>query len=294
MTRLARRRGKKLPRYRRARIRHFLFTVGPHRVSGGRITRRHLAQEIVVREMEMASPLWPSEFDGLRIGHVSDFHLGELLPLDKAVEIVECLGEQQPDLVACTGDLVDLEHVGAGPLLEAMGGLEPPLGTFLVLGNHDELHDPDTLTGMAVDSGLTVLRNEGVNINRNGSRLLVAGIDWARSAVACARQVDLAGGEQAHLLLAHNPKAFLRATDLGVPLTLAGHTHGGQIAMKKRPNANLALTHRRSAGFFQSNGSLLYVTSGVGAWFPLRVNCPAEIAMLTVRHEEEGTEGLRD
>ncbi len=68
-------------------------------------------------------------------------------------------------------------------------------------------------------------------------------------------------------------------------MTLAGHTHGGQIAIKKRPNANLALTHRRGAGLFQSDGSMLYVTTGVGAWFPLRVNCPAEIAMLTVRHE---------
>ena len=159
--------------------------------------------------------------------------------------------------------------------------------TYLVLGNHDELHDPAGLTRAAVKAGLTVLRNDAIQINRNGSSLVVAGIDWARSAVACARYVDRAcgDGEDAHLLLAHNPKAFLRAADLGIPLTLSGHTHGGQIAMKKRPNANLALTHRRSAGQFQSNGSMLYVTSGVGAWFPLRVNCPAEIAMLTIRHQ---------
>ena len=72
---------------------------------------------------------------------------------------------------------------------------------------------------------------------------------------------------------------------MGIPLTLSGHTHGGQIAMKKRPNANLSVTHRRSIGQFQTDGSMLYVTSGVGAWFPLRVNCPAEIAMLTIRHD---------
>ena len=289
MAKLAHRRRQILPKYRRARIRNFLFTVGPNRVSGGRINRRHLAQEVVVRETEVATPLWPAEFDGMRIGHVSDFHLGELLPVDKAVEIVKCLGEQQPDLVACTGDIVDLENAQVRPLLEALGGLNAPFGVFLVLGNHDELHDPEGLVRMAVESRLTVLRNEGVSINRNGSRLLVVGIDWARSAVACARHIDRAGGEEAHLLLSHNPKAFLRASDLGIPLTLAGHTHGGQIAMKKRPNTNLALTHRRSAGLFSSNGSLLYVTSGVGAWFPLRVNCPPEIAMLTVRHAAAST-----
>ncbi|MCZ6445286.1 MAG: metallophosphoesterase [Planctomycetota bacterium] len=285
MAKLARRHHSNLRRYRRARIRHFLFTLGPNRITGGRITRRHIAQGVAIRETEMASPLWPLAFDGLRIGHVSDFHLGELLPIDKALEVVRCLGDQQPDLVACTGDLVDLENTQARPLLEALGRLDPPMGTFLVLGNHDELHDGKELAQMATDSGLTVLRNEAIEINRQGSHLIVVGIDWARSAVRCAQHVDLACGEQTHLLLAHNPKAFLRATDLGIPLTLAGHTHGGQIAMWKRPNANLALTHRRGAGLFQSDGSMLYVTTGVGAWFPLRVNCPAEIAMLTIRHE---------
>ena len=284
MARLTDRR-RKLPKYRRARIRHFLFTLGPNRISGGRITRRHLSQSVVVRELKMSTPLWPEAFGELRIGHVSDFHLGELLPIDKAMEVVECLEKQQPDLIACTGDVVDLDNGQAGTLLQALGAIEPPLGAFLVLGNHDELHDPGALSQMAAEAGVTVLSNEAVQINRNGSALIVAGVDWARSAVRCARNVDLAGGEQAHLLLTHNPKAFLRATDLGIPVTLAGHTHGGQIAMKKRPNANLALTHRRSAGLFQTDGSLLYVTSGVGAWFPLRVNCPAEIAMLTIRHE---------
>jgi predicted MPP superfamily phosphohydrolase len=287
MVKVARPRTQRLPRYRRARIRHFLFTVGPNRVSGGRITRRHLAQRVVLRETDLRSHRWPADFDGLRIGHVSDFHLGELLPIDNALEVVECLGEQEPDLVACTGDLVDLDHAGVEKLLAALGAINPPAGNFLVLGNHDELHDPVGLARAATEAGLTVLRNEAVQINRNDSSLVVVGIDWARSAVACARHVDRAcgDGQEAHLLLTHNPKAFLRAADLGIPLTLAGHTHGGQIAMRKRPNANLALAHRRSAGEFHSDGSMLYVTSGVGAWFPLRVNCPAEIAMLTIRHQ---------
>ena len=289
MAKTAPTRSRRLPKYRRARIRQFLFTVGPSRVSGGRITRRHLAQGVVLRETSMESPRWPADFDGLRIGHVSDFHLGELLPLDNALEVVECLREQEPDLIACTGDLVDLDHTGVERLLAALGAINPPAGNFLVLGNHDELHDPTGLARAATEAGVTVLRNEAVRISRNGSSLVVVGIDWARSAVACARHIDRACGDgaEAHLLLAHNPKAFLRAADLGVPLTLAGHTHGGQIAMKKRPNANLALTHRRSAGEFHSDGSMLYVTSGVGAWFPLRVNCPAEIAMLTIRHQAD-------
>ena len=220
----------------------------------------------------------------MRIGHISDFHVGELHSVDNALKAIEQLAACEVDLVACTGDVVDLHVDMAGPIVKALGAVKAQLGSFLVLGNHDELHDPETLTGMALESGLTVLSNEAVEINHHGSQLVVAGIEWAKSAVRCANLVDRACGELTHLLLSHNPKAFLRATELGVPVTLAGHTHGGQVAMKNRPNANLAISQRRSAGLFQSNGSALYVTTGIGAWFPLRVNCPAEIAIITMRH----------
>lgn len=274
---------KRRAKYRRARIRNFLFTLGPARLTGGRITRRHLAQELAVREIEASSPEWPKAFDGLRIGHVSDFHLGDLVPIERALEAVDLLGRQEPDFVACTGDIVDLHHDGAQPLLQALANIPAPLGNAVVLGNHDELHCPDTIVDAARDAGLLVLRDEAVTIDRHGEHLVVAGISWASSAPACAAHVDRVRAGPPHLLLAHNPKAFLRAAELRVPLTLSGHTHGGQIAMRNRPNANLALTHRRGAGLFARDGSRLFVTTGVGAWFPLRVNCPAEVAIVTMR-----------
>src|SRR5262249_813103 len=142
------------------RIRHFIFTSGPNRLTGGRFSRRHMAQDVIVREIEVTSPLWPEAFDGLRIGHVSDFHLGELLPLSRALSIVDQLAEQEPDLVACTGDVVDLHHHEAAPLLKGLAEIESPLGSVLVLGNHDELHCADTVSRLALDAGLTLLRNE--------------------------------------------------------------------------------------------------------------------------------------
>jgi predicted MPP superfamily phosphohydrolase len=277
-------------KYRRARIRNFLFTVGPNRLSGGRISRRHLAQDIVVRDIEIASPNWPKAFDGLRIGHVSDFHLGELLPLDRALEVVNQLAQQEPDFIACTGDVVDLHHDEAGPLLDAMAKIDAPMGAALVLGNHDELHCSDTITRLAERAGMMMLRNSAVEVAHNGHHLTIGGIDWAKSAVGCAKHVDGTCGDGVDLLLAHNPRAFMRAAEIGIPLTLAGHTHGGQIAMKNRPNVSLAFGHRHRAGLFSDGASRLYVTVGVGAWFPLRVNCPAEIAMLTMKHVEEEPE----
>lgn len=280
-------RPKRNGKYRRAKIRHFLFTVGPNKISGGRIRRHHLAQDTVVREITVSSPRWPKAFDGMRIGHVSDFHLGTLLPLERALDVIELLREQEPDLIACTGDVVDLDHHEAGPLLDAMARINAPLGASLVLGNHDELHCAHTMCKLASDAGVKVLRNEVLEVNSNGHRLSIAGIDWAKSAVACARLVDETCDSSIDLLLSHNPKAFMRAAELGIPLTLAGHTHGGQIAMKNRPNANLAISHRHRVGLFEHGPSRLYVTSGVGAWFPLRINCPAEIAMITMRHADE-------
>lgn len=281
---------KRSGKYHRARIRHFLFTVGPNKISADRIRRRHLAQDIVVREIEVASPRWPAAFDGLRIGHVSDFHLGDLLPLDRALQVVEQLAEQEPDLVACTGDVVDLHHDQAGPLLEAMAQIKAPLGAALVLGNHDELHCPDTICRLASQVGVIPLCDEAIDINRNGHHLRVAGIHWAKTAVACAKRVDAACGDFVHLLLAHNPKAFVRAADLEIPLTLAGHTHGGQIAMRKRDHKNGSGSKRYKAGLFEQGASRLYVTTGVGAWFPLRINVPAEIAMITMRHQPNAVE----
>ena len=76
----------------------------------------------------------------------------------------------------------------------------------------------------------------------------------------------------------------------GFRLTLAGHTHGGQVAVPRRPRTNLAFSHRLNSGLYREADSFLYVTSGLGAWFPLRINCPPEIAMITVRRGEAGAE----
>lgn len=275
---------KRSAKYRRAKWRHFLFTIGPNRLTGGRLLDRHHAGGVITRHIEIECPLWPRELDGVRIAHVSDFHIGDLLPLDKAVRVIEQLEEERPDMICNTGDVVDLDCIDVRPMFEAMRNLSPPLGNYLVLGNHDELDDPDLLRRMARESGITVLDNEAIRVEHESGAFTVGGIDWARTPEACSRQIDRAIGDgTVDLLLSHNPKAFDHASERGIPLVLSGHTHGGQVARKDRPDANLAIAHRRSAGLYEHGDSRLFVTVGVGAWFPVRMNCPAEIAILTVR-----------
>lgn len=271
-------------KFRRAKARHLLFTSGPNRLSGGRLFKKHFDQSIKLNEVEISSPKWPIHFDGLRIGHVGDFHLGDLMPIDRAIRAIDLIGSQEPDIVVCTGDVVDLHLDWAEELLHAMASIEAPLGTMLVLGNHDELDCARTLSSLAVNAGITLLRDTSCAIGYNGQTLHVAGIDWAKSAKACTQKVEKVCSVDTHLLLAHNPKAFKGASKLQIPLTLSGHTHGGQMAVRGRSGTNLAVTHRYSAGVYERDHSRLFVTVGVGAWFPMRINCPAEVAVVTVRN----------
>jgi predicted MPP superfamily phosphohydrolase len=270
-------------KYRRAKMRHMLFTTGPNKISQGRLFRKHFDQRINVKHIEISTPRWPKEFDGLRVGHISDFHLGDLMPMDRALAAVQILQNEAPDIVACTGDVVDLNALGAEPLFEAMAKIGAPLGTMLVLGNHDELDCVSTISNMALGAGVSLLRDGRCTINYNGSKLHVAGNDWAKSQKKCSAKVNLVCSDETHILLSHNPKAFYAAAKHNIPLTLSGHTHGGQLAVRDKPDTNLAVVHKHSSGLYARGDSRLFVTVGVGAWFPLRINCPAEVAILTLR-----------
>jgi predicted MPP superfamily phosphohydrolase len=274
-------------KFRRAKARHLLFTTGPNKLSNGRLFKKHFDQSILLHERVITTPSWPKEFDGLRIGHVSDFHLGDLMPIERAENAIDLIAKQEPDIVVCTGDVVDLHTEGAQKLFDALVAVRAPLGTMLVLGNHDELDCVATLSSLAIQSGVTLLRDSVCKVQCWGHQLHVAGIDWAKSAKKCAQKVDSVCNNNTHILLSHNPKAFKPAAALRVPLTLAGHTHGGQMAMKYNIGANLAVGHRYSAGEYSIGDGRLFVTVGVGAWFPLRVNCPAEVALLTVQNTKE-------
>ena len=270
-------------KFLRAKARHLLFTTGPNRLSKGRLYKKHFDQSTALNTVDICSPRWPKAFDGLRIGHVSDFHLGDLMPLERAKHAIQLLADQEPDLVVCTGDVVDLHVDGALPLLEALAEIDAPFGAMLVLGNHDELDCVTTLSSMAIDAGVTLLRDASCRVQSGGDILNIAGIDWAKSSNQCKKKVKQVCSNETHLLLSHNPKAFKPASSMDIPLTLSGHTHGGQMALPNKKNTNLAVAHRYSAGGYELGDSRLFVTVGVGAWFPLRVNCPAEVAVLTVR-----------
>ena len=287
-------RKKKSQQFLRAQLRHSIFTKGADRILGGRLTKAHAEQPVVAREIDVPLAQWPVAWDGLRIGQITDMHFGDLMPLQKGLEAIELLGAQNPHIVAFTGDMIDLQYEGSQPLFDALAAIDAPLGAFMVMGNHDYLDDGDAVRRMAENAGVQVLDEKTGSFMRSAFNLTdvgdgsdgefrISGIDWDRTIKALGLRIEKIASDKPHLLLAHNPKAFLRASKMNIPLTIAGHTHGGQVATAKKPGVNLAVAHRLSAGLYRRGDSALFVSVGVGAWFPLRVHCPAEVVVLTPR-----------
>jgi predicted MPP superfamily phosphohydrolase len=223
-------------KYRRARLRHVFLTVVADRLTRGHLMRRHVAQSVEERSITIMLPHWPLAYDGLRIAHISDFHVGHLMSVERATAICEGVAQLNADLIVCTGDVVDLDAHGVSPVLHALGRCKAPLGTALVLGNHDHLDDAPFLLREAHAAGIEPLSDDVLCVGSSGARLRIGGIDWDRTIRGCARRVGRVWqrGRGIDLLLAHNPKAFVGAARLGVPLTLSGHTHGRQFSLLPR------------------------------------------------------------
>jgi uncharacterized protein len=229
---------------------------------------------------------------GLRIVQLSDLHIGNGLEGRRLERLVEGVNALEADLVVLTGDLFDFDprHVEAGA--ERLGALCARLGVYGVLGNHDGYTGmelvAEALGRLAPD--MVLLRRDLVRlatpaplylagIDDPGSRFTAQGLELPELEELAAR----APGDGPVILLVHRPEAFPQAARLGFPLVLAGHTHGGQLALPTRGGRhNLAsLVTRYHRGLYTENGSVLYVNRGIGVAGPaIRINCAREIATI--------------
>ena len=233
-----------------------------------------------------ASRLAPG-VEGLRIGQLSDLHLGPNVSVKYLQRAVKLLMEKKPDLIVLTGDFVSRSSHYAKFIPPALEGIAAPLGVYAVRGNHDHWvsHPKDILDALE-QSGARVLINRGELIEKNGTALWLAGIDdvWVGQHNLAAA-LHGAPPEIPHLLLCHEPDYATEAVKLGVQFQLSGHTHGGQIRLAGRPL--LRPMHGRNfvAGLYAiADGALqLYVNRGIGAGFPpIRWGVPPEITLIEI------------
>jgi uncharacterized protein len=240
-----------------------------------------------VLEIELAGV--PAELDGLRIAHLSDFHLG--VPsrgLHAVREAVAWVEERQPDLVCITGDLVS-RRSGMQELERLLDGLGP---CFVALGNHDFADSRDPFS-QRVDhdavralENVTLLGDESAEVRLRGRRVQLVGVDALSYAARTAAPERLADASaDLRILLCHFPGIVRRIPEV-FHLILAGHYHAGQIVVPY-PGGRLRLAHLRARdveGLYEYGSTRLHVSPGLGTTFvPFRLFARPEVTELVVR-----------
>jgi predicted MPP superfamily phosphohydrolase len=218
--------------------------------------------------------------------HIGRFTNGEVL--EKTVRLVN---EMRADLVLLTGDLINFEVADLDAGLELARRMEARFGMAMIEGNHDLIESPREFETRVKDSGLPFLLDESMIVHVRGFPVQLLGLSWTRvhgqgrdAAIASSvrKLLEQRVPDTFPILMAHHPHAFDAAADAGLPITLSGHTHGGQLMLNEQLGFGPAL-FRYWSGRYTRGQSQLIVSNGVGNWFPVRVNAPAEIVHLTLR-----------
>ena len=231
----------------------------------------------------------PPDLDGVRIAHLSDFHLGVPSRGVHAVRsAVDWVSERRPEVVCITGDLVS-RRSGMKELERLLDELGP---CFVVLGNHDFADSRDPFSqrvdpeAIAALGNVTLLGDEAVEIELRGERVQLVGVDALSYAARSASPHTLADTTAAlRILLCHFPGIVRRIPDV-FHLILAGHYHAGQIVVPY-PGGRLRLAHLRArdvAGVYEYGATRLHVSPGLGTTFvPFRLFARPEVTELVLR-----------
>jgi predicted MPP superfamily phosphohydrolase len=260
-----------------------------------------------VRCVEIPIANLPDALDGMKIAQLSDIHLSGYISRDDVRRAVDMANDLSPDLSVVTGDFI----TGASDPLEAciaeIRNLAAPLGIYGCNGNHEiYAKAEDAAERLFTQAGMKLLREENALIHFRGAQLNLIGVDYQRERGPGGVKIQTLAGvdrlvrrDMPNILLSHNPNSFNRAAELGIELSLAGHTHGGQVQVE-------ILDHRLSPARFITDyiaglysrpmgagtaaadsaaaKSHLYVNRGLGTvGAPVRLGVPPEITLITLR-----------
>jgi predicted MPP superfamily phosphohydrolase len=239
-----------------------------------------------LRRISLEPPALPASWDGLRILQVSDVHAGPYMPVERMRRIRDLVSQIPADVIVFTGDQLDRRRSDARLFAAGFAGLKAPLGVYGILGNHDHSVEPELSVWALRKAGITPLVNEVVRFERGGVPLALAGVEdiQAKNGRQPRFEILKEHHDAFRICLCHQPQGWHRAAENGAHVTIAGHTHGGQIALTTR-NLNPARFHTRYvAGPYRRDDAFLYVSRGIGVGaVPLRVGSPPEIDLITLR-----------
>lgn len=270
-----------------------------------------------VRRVEIPLTNLPPELDGMEIVQISDIHLSGYMTREAVRRAVDMANQVGADLAVVTGDLITGMHDSVADCVDEVRHLRAPLGVYGCNGNHEiYARAEDLAERLYRQAGMKLLRSENTVINYQGAQLNLIGVDYQRERTPSGRKVQMLSGIEPlvrrdipNILLSHNPNSFNRAAELGIELSLAGHTHGGQVQVEildvsisparfitdyvaglyhrpllmpdvpKRMGETIKLIPNAPKGL-----SALYVNRGLGTvGAPVRLGAPPEITHMVLR-----------
>ncbi|MBW2316183.1 MAG: metallophosphoesterase [Deltaproteobacteria bacterium] len=250
------------------------------------------ALRVVEHEVEVDD--WPHACDGLRVATLSDLHVGSPFNgLGKLERIVSDTLAAEPDMVLLLGDYVIRGVLGGSyvtpeAIADELDRLVAPMGVYAVLGNHDWWDDPERISRALEASGISTLEDVAVPRSRGDCKFWLAGVsDLWEAPHDVERALSRVPEGATILAFTHNPDIFPEIPER-VALTLAGHTHSGQVALPwlGRPIVPSAHGERFAIGHVREGGRDLFVTSGLGTnILPVRFRVPPEISLVTIRSQ---------
>lgn len=261
---------------------------------GALITRTSFS----VKEVDIPVAGLPADLAGLRVLHLSDIHLSPFLSEAEFARVIDESNQLRASLALITGDLISV----AGDPLEAcinqLGRLRVDSGILGCMGNHETYArvEKETMC-LAADKGIRFLRQESTQLRFGSAQLNIAGVDYQSirdksSYLRGAEKLIMRG--MPNLLLSHNPDVFPVAAAKGFDVTLAGHTHGGQVTVELLDQTlNIARFFTPFvSGYYQSGRSSLYVTRGIGTiGLPVRIGAGPEITLVRLRCADDVSAG---
>ncbi|MGC1486020.1 MAG: metallophosphoesterase [Candidatus Acidiferrum sp.] len=277
-----------------------------------------------VRRIEIPIPNLPAGLEGMKIAQLSDIHLSSYMPRLQVRRAVNMANDLGADLALVTGDFITGASDPIADCIDEVRGLRASLGVWGCNGNHEiYAHAEDKAQALFAQAGMRLLRHENAQIDFKGASFNLIGVDYQRERTPRGRRMQmlphlepLVRRDMPNILMSHNPNSFNRAAEMGIELTLAGHTHGGQIQVEildhrlsaarfitdyvaglfQRPMFAPAPNDRAlpSSAFGKNRGSLfpnqspalasIYVNRGLGTvGAPVRIGVPPEITLLTLR-----------
>jgi predicted MPP superfamily phosphohydrolase len=271
------------------------FVAATYGFAAGRLKFRVERVEVPISDL-------PKGLDGLKIVQLSDIHIGEFMPREqvrRAVEIANSLGA---DLAVITGDFISGRYDPLEDCIAELSQLRAPLGRWGCNGNHEiYAQAEDAAHELFRRYGMTLLRQENVELQWRGEAFNLIGVDYQRDRMTRGPHGAMLSGVEnlmrsdlTNILLSHNPNSFHRAAELGIELSLAGHTHGGQVKVEIVDHSiNPArlitdfvagLYHLPMNGGVNGKKASLYVNRGLGTFgMPVRLGVPPEITLLALR-----------